>query len=156
MDMLKSEVKLLLLRNSQLESENSTLHTSEVRLKHQLYNERQLCKVLERVKVAQNEYINKLNALLIELTLEPNGADGGGGGQGADYQQLRTDINNCVNVCKRLQSEYESCKQSLLKSYTTSATGAASAATTTTTTTSVSTNSTAIGGPVPPGPSVKV
>ncbi|XP_054155791.1 zinc finger protein 410-like [Oppia nitens] len=148
MDMLKSEVKLLLLRNGQLEDENRHLKQSELRLRQQLYHEKQLTKVLDQVKLAQNEYISKLNGLIIELTNDnTTGAAGSGGsgsggtgaaavspaangtiatagatdssvGQQLSYHQLKLDINNCVKVCKQLQTEYESCKKSIARSST--------------------------------------
>ena len=103
--MLKSEVKLLLLRNSQLENENLLLKRNEINLNQTLIEEKCLTKVLENIKSTQNEYISKLNQLIIELT-EDNGNQN-------TYNQIKDDINSSVKKCKQLQQEYEICKQSV-------------------------------------------
>ena len=105
MEMLKSEVKLLLLRNSQLENENLMLKQNEMRLNKHLYREKRLNKVLETIKVAQNEYISRLNMLIVDLTTDS--ADN------HTYNQLKQQITSCVKTCRTLQTEYEMCKQTL-------------------------------------------
>jgi len=103
MELLKSEVKLLLLRNKQLENENYILKNNEIVLKNSLLNEKELNKILENIKLAQNEYISKLNSLLVELTQQNARED--------QYLIIKRDIDKCVRVCQQLQYEYENCKQ---------------------------------------------
>lgn len=105
MEMLKSEVKLLLLRNSQLENENLLLKQNETQLNRHLVREKRLNKVLEAIKLAQNEYISKLNLLIVDLTTDT--------GDQSTYDQLKQQITTCVKRCRTLQTEYETCKQSL-------------------------------------------
>jgi len=99
MDLLKSEVKLLLLRNKQLENENYILKNNQIKQNINLINEKQLNQVLENIKLAQNEYISKLNNLLIELT-QQNATQN-------HYNALKQDINQCLSVCQQLQKDYE-------------------------------------------------
>jgi hypothetical protein len=99
MDLLKSEVKLLLLRNKQLENENYILKNNQIKQNINLINEKQLNQILENIKLAQNEYISKLNNLLIELTQQNARED--------HYLALKQDINQCVRVCQQLQKDYE-------------------------------------------------
>lgn len=100
--MLRSEVRLLLVRNNQLEDENNKLIEYNQSLREQISSRTKLNVILEKIRSSQREHIHSLQQflLLIESNDDAKNHDD-------HYLSLKNKIQNDSHECQQLMQEYD-------------------------------------------------